>query len=177
MKRIDRLVPWIVGAFVLTAVIAGMYLTAQNIERSGADDAGQRLASQVASSTDSTADVPRVDLAQSLAPFFVIYDTTGNPTGGSGYLDGKLASVPKGVITTAVAQGSDHVSWQPRVGLRFAVIAVADGDRVVLAGQSLKPSENRTDQLGLLLLLGWAGSIVLLAVGTLVHLRAARDFC
>jgi hypothetical protein len=176
MKRIDRLVPWLVGAFVLTTLIAGMYLTAQHIERSGADDAGQRLASQVASSTGTTADVPRVDLAQSLAPFFVIYDTSGNPTGGSGYLDGELASVPKGVITTAVAQGSDHVSWQPRVGLRFAVIAVADGDRVVFAGQSLKPSEDRIAQLGLLLLLGWVGGMVVLAVGTLVHLRAARDF-
>jgi hypothetical protein len=176
MKRIDRLVPWLVGAFVLSALIAGMYLTAQNIERSGADDAGQRLASQVASSQDPAADVPRVDLAKSLAPFFVVYDVAGNPTSGSGYLDGVLASVPKGVITTAVAQGSDRVSWQPRVGLRFAVIAIADGDRVVLAGQSLKPSEDRIARLGLLLLLGWAGSIVVLAVGAAIHFRAARDF-
>jgi hypothetical protein len=176
MKRIDRLVPWLVGGFVLTVLIAGMYLTAQNIERSGADDAGQRLASQIASSPDPAADVPRVDLAESLAPFFVIYDAVGNPMSGSGYLDGELASVPKGVITTAVAQGSDRVSWQPRAGLRFAVIAVADGDRVVLAGQSLKPSEDRTAQLGLLLLFGWVGSMVVLAIGALVHLRAARDF-
>jgi hypothetical protein len=176
MKRIDRLVPWIVGAFVLSALIAGMYLAAHNIERSGADDAGQRLASQVASSQDPSVDAPRVDLAESLAPFFVIYDTAGNPVAGSGYLDGALASVPKGVITTAAAQGSDRVSWQPRAGLRFAVIAIADGDRVVLAGQSLKPSEDRIAQLGLLLLLGWAGGIVVLAIGAAIHLRAAHDF-
>lgn len=174
MKRIDRLVPWLVGAFVLLATLSAVYFTAQHLERSGADDAPQRLASQVLS--NPPADPTRVDLASSLAPFYVIYNADGTPTDGNGYLEGALADVPAGVIAQAADHGDNHVTWQPRPGLRFATVEIRDGDRVILAGQSLAPSESRIDSLGVLLLAGGAGCLVLLAIGCLVHLRAGRDF-
>jgi hypothetical protein len=174
MKRIDRLVPWLVGAFVLTAVIAAIYFAAQNLERAGADDAAERLASQVL--TGPPADPARVDLATSLAPFWIVYDKHGEPTEGNAYLDGSLAQLPKGVIGAAITRGDNRVTWEPSDGLRFATVELHDGDRVIVAGQSLAPTERRIDNLGLLLLLGWAGSLVVLAIGCVLHLRAGRDF-
>jgi hypothetical protein len=172
MKRIDRLVPWVVGAFILTVSIFAIYLTAQNLERSGADDAPERLASQVLS--NPPADPARVDLATSKAAFWVVYNADGTPTDGNGYLDGELAQLPKGVISTAIARGIDRVTWEPRDGLRFATVEIHDGDRVIAAGQSLEPSESRIDNVGLLLLLGWITSLMLLLIGAVVHLRAGR---
>ena len=61
--------------------------------------------------------------------------------------------------------GSDAVTWQPEPGLRMAVVARPAPGRVVVAGQSLTPFEDR-DRLGLLFLAaGWLGSIVVLAAG------------
>lgn len=174
MKRIDRLVPWVVGAFVLVVLLAAVYLSAQNLERSGADDAPARLASQAV--TEPPADPAHVDLATSLAPFYVIYQADGTPISGNGYLDGALAAVPAGVITTADDNHQNRVTWQPRPGLRFATVEISAGDRVILAGQSLAPTEARIDQLGLLLLAGGGASLILLGIGCFLHLRAARDF-
>lgn len=165
--------PWIVGAFVLTATIAALYFTAQNLSRSEADDAGQRLASQV---TSGDAPTGRVDLETNLAPFYVVYDEKGAPVSGTGYLDGKLAVAPAGVIAAARQDRNHRVTWEPRPGLRFATVETSDGKQVVLAGQSLRPSESRIERLGLLMAIGWAVSMLLLAGGALLHLRAGRDF-
>ncbi|MEP6478375.1 MAG: hypothetical protein ABJB03_03205 [Rhodoglobus sp.] len=180
MKLINRLAPWVVGALVLTITMAALYLATQRTERMGADDAGDRLASQVASQLDSggtasTGAPDRVDLATSLAPFWILYDKSGSPVDGSGYLDGALGTVPVGVIDQAFASGSNRVTWQPAAGLRFATVELRSGDQVVLAAQSLAPSESRTDSVGLLLLVGWLAAVILLAIGALVQLRMERS--
>ncbi|HEY8281746.1 MAG TPA: hypothetical protein VIG28_04630, partial [Leifsonia sp.] len=171
MRILDRLVPWIVGAFAVTVAIAAVYLSLQQLNRSAADDAGDRLASQVTSAggagggAGGAGAAAHVDLATSLAPFFVVYDRSGVPVSGTGYLDGRLARIPAGVVRTALAEGMDRVTWQPRPGLRYATVAQKDGDRVVVAGQSLKPVEDRIDRLGLMLVVGWIAAVFLLAVG------------
>ncbi len=161
----------IVGAILITVIFGSIYTVAQQIERQGANDAPLRLASQLASASPSTRTVTdsaagdRVDLAKSLALFCVVYDSTGTPVSGTGYLDGALATLPHGVLEDARATGEDRVTWQPQPGLRFATVAVASGANVIVAGQSLAPSESRTDAVGALLLAVWAGTIALLAVG------------
>ena len=161
----------IVGALLITVIFGSIYVVAQQIERQGANDAPLRLASQLASTNGSpgatagAAAGDHVDLAKSLALFYVVYDSTGTPVSGTGYLDGALATLPHGVIDTARSSGEDRVSWQPRPGLRFATVAVAAGPNVIVAGQSLAPSESRTDAVGALLLASWAGTIALLAAG------------
>ena len=183
MRIVDRLVPWIVGVFVVTIAIAAVYLGLQQLNRSAADDAGGRLASQVISagsvgagpdaSTPAGPDA-RVDLATSLAPFFIVYDRSGTPVAGTGYLDGSLGRIPSGVVRSALANGTDRVTWQPRPGLRFAAVALKDGDRVVLAAQSLKPTEDRIDRLGMALVLGWVVAVFILAIGAAAHLWLGR---
>jgi hypothetical protein len=172
---LNRIIPWIVGAIVLTIAFAAIYVVAQQLDRQGADEAPARLASQVAAQLDDGVlaevdDADRVDLERSLAPFYVVYGESGSPESGSGYLDGELAQVPAGVIETAVQKESNGVSWEPRPGLRFATIEVVADGKVVLAGQSLVPSESRTEQFGILLLLGWVVGLAILAAGAFIHL-------
>ncbi|TXN32472.1 hypothetical protein [Lacisediminihabitans profunda] len=161
-----RVLPWLAGAVVLTALFGSLYIALQQGERLGADDAPARLASQVASELRGgyrSALSPRtVDLSSSLAAFVIVYDSGDRPVSGNGELDGRLASVPRGVLDdTRRDRSVHHVTWQPGPGLRFSTVEVAVGQRVVLAGQSLAPTEARIDSLGLLIAAGWAGTMVL----------------
>lgn len=172
MKTLDRLVVWMVGAFVLTAAFAAIFVTGQQIERQGADDAGTRLATEVASSLQNGTDAgpsPHEDLGTSLEPFYVVYDSSGRPRSGTGYLHGSLATVPPGVLEAA-ALAPNKVTWQPQPGLRFATVSIRSGSETVLAGQSLAPSEARTDRMLPLLALGWFVCIVALGAGATLHL-------
>lgn len=156
-----------------TVALGTTYLVAQRIEREGADDAAWRLASQVVGelklgSTTTVDALPPVDLSTSLAPFVIVFDKTDAAVAGTGFLHGTLASVPSGVLDAARANGSHHVSWQPERGLRFATSGVAIGRWVIVAGQSLKPAEARTDSIGILVLAAWLSLMILVATGLIL---------
>ena len=119
--------------------------------------------------------VGSIVLTIAFVAIYVVYSTSGLPESGSGYLGGELAQVPTGVIDVAARSGTNGVTWQPRPGLRFATVELAANGKVVLAGQSLLPSESRTDQLGFLLLLGWALAMLILAAGAFLHVRFVSD--
>ncbi len=165
----ERLIRWVAAAIVVTAVFGAIYVIAQQVERQGADDAPTRLASQVASqlrhgqtAAPTSAQTVRID--ESDAEFFVVYDRQDRPLFGTGVLDGELAAVPRGVIDSARESARGTVTWEPRAGLRFAVDPLAVGGRVVIAGESLAPVEQRIDRLGLLVLVAWGATILVLAV-------------
>ena len=165
----DRLAAWIIGVIVATFTLGTVYVVAQQLDRQAADQVGAQLATQVASelSAGSSATIdalPRVDLAASLAPFVVVYDASGHPVSGNGYLDGRLAEPPSGVISAAASDGSNHVSWQPRPGLRFATVEIRSGDRVVMGAQSLIPTEQRADRLGMLVAFAWLGTMIVIGL-------------
>ncbi len=168
-RSMDRLAAWIIGVVVATFTLGTVYVVAQQLDRQAADQVGAQLATQVASelSTGSSATVdslPHVDLAASLAPFVVVYDASGHPVSGNGYLDGRLAEPPAGVIAAAASEGSNHVTWQPRAGLRFATVEIRSGDQVVMGAQSLIPTEQRAERLGLLVAFAWLGTMVVIGL-------------
>ena len=78
MRTVDRLVPWIVGALVATVGIGAVYGAVQQGDRSSADDAPQALISQLVSvsgsDTPGAAQSPRVNIAESRMPFYVVYN-------------------------------------------------------------------------------------------------------
>jgi hypothetical protein len=164
-----RYIPWI-GALGILIVLTGMtYGVMQQIERQGADDSPLRLATQVSSDLargrSTTIDrLPRVDLSNSFAPFVVVFGVDGKPTSGNGYLHGALASPPSGVISTARKAGQVSVTWQPSTGLRFATVSIKSSDRVVMAGQSLAPSEHRTENIGTVVAAGGLGCVIILVL-------------
>jgi hypothetical protein len=164
-----RYLPWI-GALIILIVFTGMtYGVMQQIERQGANDGPLRLASEVSSElarggTTTIDGLPRVDLSNSLAPFVVVFGVDGKPSSGNGYLHGALASPPSGVISTARKAGQGSVTWQPSTGLRFATVSIRSGNRVVMAGQSLAPSEHRTESIGTIIALGGLGAVLILVL-------------
>jgi hypothetical protein len=161
------------GAAVITVLFGTTYLVAQQSERMGADDSPERLATQISAQLASggldkldTSDA--VEIGSSEQPFFVVYDKDGAPIAGTGYLNGSLATLPNGVLKFAADNNGNRVSWQPEPALRLATVELVAGDRIVMAGQSLAPSESRTDRLGALTAAGWAAAMVVLAAAWLV---------
>jgi hypothetical protein len=159
--------PMLTAMVVSTILFGTIYVVAQQLDRLSANDGPERLASQVAvevqAGQSTTLDAqPHVDLAHSLAPFVVVEDASGKPIAGSGFLTGSLVSVPAGVLANAAKTGQDNVTWQPQPGLRFATVTLRAGDKLVTAGQSLQPSERRSQTFQLLIGAGWLAAMLVL---------------
>ena len=165
--------------FLPLAVAASMacglvYLTGQQILRSGANDPQLRLAEDAAAALDGGSDpaavIPvdtSVDVAASLAPFLVVYDPAGRVLVTDGVLDGGDPIVPRGVLDHARDASPNIVTWQPRAGVRVATVTVAWTGGTVVAGRSLREVERRED--GLLAIAGaaWLAMLVGLAGASL----------
>jgi hypothetical protein len=81
-------------------------------------------------------------------------------------------TLPSGVLDAAATGGENHVSWQPRSGVREAVVALPWGDGrssgVVVAGASLQPTETRSRALLWGAVIGW---LIMVCAVTVVILR------
>lgn len=163
MKKLP--VVWLAAAFIITVIFGTIYGSIQQVLRQGANDPQIQLAEDAATqitfgNTPDTSKWPTVNIASSLAPFIVIYDIQGNPTAGSGQLDGHLPSIPKGVLTHADPE--NKITWQPKDGVRIAAISHAAGNSYVVVGRNLREVENRESQVFLLSAVGWGISEVAL---------------
>jgi hypothetical protein len=167
MNRWSLWLPRITSIVVATILFGTIYVIAQQLDRLSANEAPQRLASQVAAELregqKTTLDAqPHVDLSRSLAAFVVVEDAQGLAVDGSGFLRGSLVSLPTGVLASAAKSGKDSVTWQPTADLSFATVTLKVGTQFVSAGQSLKPSEDRIGTLQLLVGSGWLVSMLVL---------------
>ncbi|HJW00264.1 MAG TPA: hypothetical protein VJ617_14330 [Arthrobacter sp.] len=108
---------------------------------------------------------PRLELGPDSGVFTIVYGEDDQPTSGTVTLHGSLPVLPAGVLRAARTSGSDAVTWQPEPGLRMAVVARPAAGKVVVAGQSLAPFEDRDRMVLLFLSAGWLGSLVVLAAG------------
>jgi hypothetical protein len=145
--------------------------------RQYADDPQMQMAEDAAAQLESGASAvsllppSRIDLANSLAPFIIVFDPEGKPLVSSGALHGKTPSPPAGVLEHARKIGEHRLSWQPEPGVRQAIVVVAvNGGKggFVLAGRSLRETELRKAQLLHLVqitwLLGLLGTLVFVAL-------------
>jgi hypothetical protein len=163
---------WILLAFLAAAMCGLVYLAVQQSLRMGANDPQIQMAENVATALraslmpgqKSPDIIPQgnVDIAQSLSPFIVIFDLNGNPLAGNGFLDDALPQLPPGVFVNTARAGEERFTWQPRPGVRIAVVlaripnnTTIDGHPqtgnptvpyFVLAGRSLREVEAREDQ-------------------------------
>ncbi len=144
--------------------------------RQGADDPQTQMAEDAATRLDAgvppgtLVDGPTVDVGASLAPFLAIYDSAGNVVATNGRLDDKAPVPPQGVLTTAAQTGIDRVTWQPRPGVRMAIVVLPWAGGTVLAGRSLRRVEEIETNLESLAL---GGAIVLVAVAAAVAVFGA----
>lgn len=170
------LVRWLPLAIVTTAVCLLVAGAVQQDLRQGADDPQIQMVEDAAAaladgqSPDAVLPAKPVDVAQSLAPFVIVFDPQGHPRSSSGRLAGEVPALPSGVFAGAREHGEDRLTWQPAPGVRIAsvVVPVAGGSAgFVLAGRSLREVEKREDQLNSEVVLVWlaalGGSLVAVA--------------
>jgi hypothetical protein len=145
---------WLPIAVAVTLLSGLVYTLVQQALRQTANDPQIQMAEDTAAQLDAgsaaTSLVPRarVDIAASLAPFLIVYDSTGGVIASSATLDGTTPVVPAGVRASARANGEDTITWEPRSGVRIAtvVVPVRTGGSV-LAGRSLREVELRESDL------------------------------
>ena len=101
------------------------------------------------------------DLASSLAPWVVVYDASGTPLESSAVLDGAPPHLPQGVFNESSWRGyaeqgiafpvplhETRFTWQPRAGVRQAVVLVhADNGYFVASGRNMREVESQVQVL------------------------------
>jgi hypothetical protein len=151
----------------------------QQLIRHGADDQPMRIVSQIGSTLKQSSNpkidfLPTSDLSTSEYQFAAIYDRSNKLIQSSATLNGQVLPIPSGSINAARVRGNNKVTWQPTTSLRFNIYAKSYGDFVVVAGQSLKPSEDRIGFIGIQLGAIWLFVVFLVFVGDEFYLLVKR---
>jgi hypothetical protein len=154
---------WLVLA-LCWSLVAGTIVFVEHWQlRTEANDPQVQMAEdaarQLAAGAKASAVVPRgevVPIESSLAPWLAVYDAKGAPLLSSGSYAGTAPQLPGGVFGSARKPGGHRLSWQPRPGVRQALVVVAVPDAgYVVAGRSLREVEARKQQVLELVLLAW----------------------
>jgi len=185
MQTIFKIIKKWLPLAIATAGLCGLvYLTVQQSLRMGANDPQIQMAEDAASAlagggkVDTLVPSTKVDIANSLAPFIMVFDDSGNVLASSATLHGTTPAYPTGVLDYTRQHGEDRVTWQPEVGVRMATVVVRYDNGFVLAGRSLREIEKResqTEQLsGLAMLTIWVITLIVVVLGELIgHKKTA----
>ncbi len=168
MNKIKNIVrTWLPFAVVTIALCGLAYLLVQQSIRMGLNDPQIQMAEGAASALNNGATIDsmtagsKVEMSTSLAPFVVVYDTSGKVVGGTGLLDGQLPDYPKGALDTAKQNGENRVTWQPDSNVRIASVVVPYKDGFVVVGRNMREVESRESNAELIAFL--AGLVTLIA--------------
>jgi len=162
---------WLGYAAVVSLFCMLVYTAVQQSFRQSANDPQYQLAQDAVNAINKGTD-PKLltgtrplDIAETLSPYVLIYDANGNAIGNNVTLDGAAPKLPGGVLDEARKNGTNSVTWQPRPAIRQATVMMATHrGYVVVAGRSLQNTEDHIDRLGMLVLFGWAASLVAMLV-------------
>jgi hypothetical protein len=156
---------WIPLAVTITALSGLIYLAVQQDIRIGANDPQIQISEDV-SRQISTGENPldfippiKVEISKSLANYIVIFDDKGKLIGSSAVLDNKEPTIPQGVFDQTKALGQTRFTWQPRAGVRSAVVVTyfkGPTNGYVMVGRSMREIEKRIDNIQLIVFLAWA---------------------
>ena len=175
IKNIFRI--WLPFAVVITAGCALTYASVQQAYRQGANDPQIQMAQDAAYALDHGNPMDEVvpdeiiNMDRSLAPFYLIFNSSGQPVAGSGELNNSLQTVPDGVLAYAKSNGTNRITWQPQPGVRIAAVIVPYQAGFVLVGRNLREVEIREDQSA-----RFAGSTWLLALAVTLTVIAFGEF-
>ncbi|MDB5183396.1 MAG: hypothetical protein JWO07_77 [Candidatus Saccharibacteria bacterium] len=163
------------ATLVLVIIFGTIYSVVQQSQRTDANWPQIQLAED-ASALLNKNQPPRmfsgtyVDIGTSLATFTNVYDLSGQPVTGSGYLKSSLATVPKGILTAADGRPYHSVTWEPATGVRIAAVTVKANGYYVLSGRSLTEVEKNESKTFLLSFVG--GLLSLAVVVTYIALKS-----
>jgi Ca2+/Na+ antiporter len=159
---------WLPYAAMITLMCMIIYVITQQNFRLTANDPQTQMAEDAVTAINNGADPksliisgPVFEMSKSFSPFIMIYDKAGNIAAGNTTLNGKLLTLPNGVIDYIQKNGHDMVSWQPQPGVRDAMVGIkAAKGYTVIAGRSLHQVEERIATLGEQVLFGWVVSLI-----------------
>lgn len=174
---------WALQMLTISLSFALIYCVAQQILRQGANDPQIQLAEDISIDLgngrppQTIINGKAIDLATTLRPFMTIYDDTGKPLTTSANLDGKAPEIPMGVFDYTRNTGEDRITWQPKAGLRYAVIVkhyTGKQTGFVIVGRSLREVEKQTDRFTKKILIAYAGSAFLTLIASLVFVKVSK---
>ena len=162
---------------IVTVLILLIYASVQQSYRTAANDPQIQMAGDIAAklrkgvSPDKIMQQDTVEISQSLSPFVALYDANRKPISSSGYLDGRIIELPGGIFDYLKTHEEDEVTWQPRPGVRMAmVVQKVTGSPVsyVAVGRSMQQVELREYSLRLAIIIGWIICLVLVGLFAIV---------
>jgi hypothetical protein len=175
----SRVIATWIGIAAGATVLAGTgYVIGQQTLRHSADHPQVEMARSAAAGLDSGASpasvVPTqaIDIAQSSEPFVIVIDGSGRVLASSATLAGAPVVPPSGVFDYVRAHGEDLISWQPAPGVRSAIVVDAYHGGFVVAGRSLKQTEDQESGLLLWAGMGWVAAIAVIGGIAAYRLRS-----
>jgi hypothetical protein len=168
LRRSVRL--WLPIAAAVTVICGLVYAESQGALREAANDPQIQMAEDTASSlaagTPAASSISgrTVDIASSLAPFLIVYDTHNAVVASSASLNGVTPNIAAGVLSSARTNGEDRVTWEPAPGVRIAAVVVTYSNGDVLAGRSLREVEVRESNALAIAAAGWLAAEVAVGV-------------
>ena len=172
MKRNNQL-NFLSVSLIITVVFLTIYFAVQQSYRSAANDPQRQYARDMRDrirnnqSIESMMSRDTLDLRTSLGMFTTLYNEKFEPIRSTGLLDGKFPSLPKGVLEYARDNQENTVTWQPRKGIRMAMVidfVQTAGTSFVACGRSLTETENNVSNLSTMLIVGWLISIAIVTI-------------
>ena len=145
-----------------------MYAAVQQVYRSSANDPQIEMAEEAAARLEAGASPEMVvagepvDMAQSLAPYLIVFNDGGTPVAASVRIDRRVPVPPAGVFTAARNVPEQRLTWQPRPGVRSAIVIrhfAGANPGFALAGRSLREVEQRIARLVAIVATTWLASI------------------
>ncbi len=168
---------------MVTGLSGLIYAAVQQDLRQSANDPQIQMAEDAATKLTDGVQVQtvvppeKVNIADSLAPYMMVFDATGNPIASSALLDGRTPKIPSSVFDGVRKNGEDRFTWQPQLGVRSAVVVTqfrGPHPGFVLAGRSLREVEIREDHILWIVMAGWISMLFITLVATAVILPRAR---
>ncbi len=157
---------WLAIVGTSTLVLGATYTLVQQSTRLAADDwplAATQLVSRELAAGDTAGDAVaavapiKTDLQTNVAGFVIITDDNLKIQASS--LSGDTPLPPQGVFDYTKAHGTNQRTWQTATGVRIAMETLAyktsGGSGYIIAGQPLKPAEDRIARYGLLAGAAW----------------------
>jgi len=162
---------WLGYAAVVTLLCLLVYIIAQQNFRQAANEPQYQLAQDAVNDLNKGTDpklltgTQSLDIASTLSPYVLIYDSNGNAVGNNIMLDGRIPKPPDGALNKASSNGINTVTWQPRPGVREATVMMATRKGyIVVAGRSLQTTESQIATLGGQVLFGWIASLAAMLI-------------
>ncbi len=182
---LKALLLWLPFALAITIMSALVYVTVQQNFRMSANDPQIQLVQDAqkdlanGAPAEAFTSQQATDISKSLAPYILVFNEKGETVAGTAALDGQLPKFPSGVFDAAKSRGENRFTWQPKAGIRQAVIldkyesknASSTTTGFVAVGRSIREIEVRENNLTRMALISWLAALLLTLLSVLLALK------